>query len=73
MTGPRVRVAVDSQLCEGHGLCLGSAPAVFEMGPDEHAYVTETEITSELLPGVRAAAQICPTQAITVDEGAPQP
>jgi ferredoxin len=71
MTARRVRAAVDSSLCEGHGLCLTSAPDVFEMGSDERAYVTCTDITSDLLPGVLQAAQMCPTQAITVDEEAP--
>jgi ferredoxin len=70
MTGPRI--VVDAQLCEGHGLCLTSAPAVFEMRSDERAYVAATEITSTLLPGVREAAQMCPTQAISVDEGSSQ-
>jgi ferredoxin len=61
------RAAVDAACCEGHALCLGEAPEVFDMGPGERAYVLDIEITDELLPAVERAALSCPTQAIRIE------
>jgi ferredoxin len=69
MPGLSPRAVVDPLVCEGHALCLSHAPAIFDMGADEHAYVTGTEITAELMPGVRAAIEACPTQAIRLEDG----
>jgi len=69
MSGLTMRAMVDPLVCEGHALCMSHAPAIFDMGADEHAYVTGTEITAELMPGVRAAIEACPTQAISIMDG----
>lgn len=63
------RATVDPEVCEGHALCMTCAPQIFDMGyDDEHAFVTDTPITDDLLPGVREAVSQCPTQAITLTE-----
>jgi ferredoxin len=69
LSGLSVRAVVDPLVCEGHALCLSHAPAIFDMGADERAYVTGAEITAELMPGLRAAIEACPTQAIRLADG----
>ena len=39
--GARWRVHVDRRLCEGHALCVESAPEVFDVGPDDLATAVE--------------------------------
>jgi ferredoxin len=62
-----MRIAVDLDLCQGHGVCCSEAPELFELvgdkvrvmcdapGPDRHA-------------AARLAAKYCPTLAITIQE-----
>ena len=63
--GARWRVHVDRRLCEGHALCVESAPEVFDVGPDDLATAVEhpSDATREQVDGAVAA---CPRQAITV-------
>ncbi len=63
--GARWRVQVDRQLCEGHALCVESAPGVFDVGHDDLATAVEhpSDATREQVDGAVAA---CPRQAITV-------
>ena len=60
-----VRVLVNTDLCEGHGLCVVSAPDVFELGEDEKAIVLKVEMIDEVLMRVDDAILRCPVQAIT--------
>jgi ferredoxin len=64
MTG-RKRVWVDPQLCEGHALCIETAPEVFDIGDDDMATCVEHP-TEELWDKVQAAVDACPRGAISV-------
>ena len=62
-----MRISVDLDLCQGHGVCCSEAPELFELegdkvrvldaapGPDSHA-------------AARLAAKYCPTRAISIQE-----
>ena len=63
--GDRWRVEVDRQLCEGHALCVETAPAVFDVGPDEVAIAVEHP-PNGLREQAEGAVAACPRQAITV-------
>jgi ferredoxin len=63
-----VRVTIDSKICQGHGLCVATAPAIFGMDEREHAVVDNAEVPSELEADVRRAAVLCPEEAITINE-----
>ena len=62
------RPIVDTSRCEGHALCLSSAPDVFDLGPDERAIVLPVPITDELVPDVEEALRSCPTGAISWED-----
>jgi ferredoxin len=61
-----VRVHVDRRLCEGHGLCLQSAPEIFDIADDDIAFCIEEHITAHHLDTIIAAVAACPRQAITM-------
>ena len=63
-----MRIVVDFDLCQGHAVCEGEAPEVFQV--DEAGYLTilQEEPPEELREKVELAEQHCPTMAITVAE-----
>jgi ferredoxin len=63
----RARVLVDPHLCEGHALCLDTAPTVFDLTDDDIATCTERP-PYDLWDQVRAAVDACPRGAISVIE-----
>jgi ferredoxin len=60
-----VEIMVDTDLCEGHALCVTAAPDVFELGDDEKAIVLPVELTDDVLKRVDDAILRCPVQAIS--------
>jgi ferredoxin len=66
LSGDR-RVVVDPHLCEGHALCLESAPEVFDLSVDEVATCVE-QPTGDRWQLVLAAIDACPRGAISIVE-----
>ena len=65
-----LRVRVDLGLCQGHAVCVSEAPEVFRLNPQQTAVqVVQAEVPAALRARVAAAAQHCPTHAITIDDG----
>jgi ferredoxin len=64
-----MRVVVDFDLCESNAVCMGIAPEVFEVRDDDFLYVLQEEPPPELHDRVRQAAERCPKQAISLEEG----
>ena len=61
-----MRVEVDRDVCEGHGMCEEVAPAVFSVDDDgilEHRYDGE-DIPAEHQPAAREATVVCPVIAL---------
>ncbi|MFE3940448.1 ferredoxin [Streptomyces sp. NPDC059118] len=59
-------VRVDSQLCQGSGMCAGTVPEVFALdGERARARAEGIEPDERVLD----AADICPALAITVHDG----
>jgi len=70
MSGARaLRVVVDRDLCQGHGVCAGEAPEVFQVDPKTGALVVLREtVPPELRARVEAAVRHCPTRALSLRE-----
>ena len=65
--GPRVEV--DRNRCVGSGMCLAHVPAVFDQSDrDGRVLLVDPAPRAGLVPAVRAAADRCPSGAITVHE-----
>jgi ferredoxin len=61
-----MRVSVNLDLCEAHGVCTTIAPDVFELDDDDVLHVLVPEPPADRAEQMREAAQRCPKQAITV-------
>ncbi|NED16590.1 ferredoxin [Streptomyces sp. SID9913] len=62
-----MKVTVDMNLCQDHGQCAIAAPAVFQMN-DEGKLVHESEPDDALRTEVEEAADVCPVQAIFIED-----
>ena len=65
-----MRVVVDLELCQGHGVCVGEAPEVFRVVDRPGAYA-QVEILLESPPEalraqVEAAVRYCPNRALSL-------
>ncbi|MBU8577622.1 ferredoxin [Brevibacterium luteolum] len=60
-----MKVHVDLNRCESNGLCVLTAPEVFELDGDQRLHYEEFP-DEELWPDVEDAARNCPVQAITI-------
>lgn len=65
-----MKVIVDTSLCQGHGVCLGEAPEVFDVVEVDDGYpqvkVLLENPGEELRAKVMAAARYCPNNVITI-------
>jgi len=61
-----MKIVIAWDLCQGHGVCQGDAPDVFKVEEDGTLTVLQENPPEELREQVEAAAEFCPTGAITV-------
>jgi len=60
------RIVIDRETCMGSGVCCVYAPNTFST--DDEALVVIIDPTGDPLDRIKAAAQGCPTDSITVIE-----
>ena len=63
-----MKIKIDEDLCQGHGVCEGEAEEVFEVNDDFKVRVLQETPPAQLHDKVRAAAKYCPTRAIQIIE-----
>jgi ferredoxin len=63
-----VKVAIDEDVCRGHGVCCSLCPEVFALTDDGYAEVLVPEVPAELEDAARSAVTRCPERAITVGD-----
>ena len=63
-----IRVVVDRDLCQNHGQCVFAAPQVFELDEEGELVVLQDEVGEDLRDAVEEAADVCPVQAITIED-----
>lgn len=62
-----LRIHVDRDLCQGHGVCVSEAPSVFRIDRASNKIVLELEIVDETLrKSVLLAVEHCPSRALSV-------
>ena len=68
-----MRVAVNSELCQGHNRCFALAPELFDVDDYGSAVVIgDGEVSAELADKARLAMANCPEYAITIIDVAGQ-
>ena len=63
-----MKVVVDLGTCDLHGLCVQTAPEVFEIGNDGALHVLDETPPEGLRAKVNTAVRECPTGAISIEE-----
>jgi ferredoxin len=61
------QVAVDYDLCEANGICVGIAPEVFDLDDDDNLHLLETDVTSAGGGRIQQAVDSCPRNAIRLE------
>ena len=61
-----MRVVVDGDLCQGHGVCESEAPEVFEVGRDHQVLILDPTPREDQRAVVDAAVRFCPTHALSI-------
>ena len=65
-----LRVRVDADLCQGHGVCAGEAPEVFRVDPRTGKVELLLERPPEALRArIEKAVRYCPTRALSLPNG----
>ena len=61
-----MRIVVDRDLCQGHGVCESEAPEVFEVGQDHQVLILDPTPRVDHRAVVDAAVRFCPTHALSI-------
>jgi len=62
-----MKIVVDFDVCQSHGLCTEAAPEVFEIRDDGFLYILNETPPDSLRPKIERAARECPTGAIRLE------
>ena len=62
------RIVVDLDLCQGHGVCEGEAPDLFEVDKEMKVRVLDEHPDDSHRTAAEMAVKYCPTHAIALVE-----
>lgn len=63
-----MRIEVDRDLCQGHGVCESEAPEVFSVSKAGELTILDETPAGDLRPKVELAVKFCPTHALKIVE-----
>jgi ferredoxin len=63
-----MRVTVDYDLCEANGVCVGTAPEVFDLDDEDELHILLPEVPARLADVVRRAVGSCPKIALRLED-----
>jgi len=63
-----MKIVVDFDLCQSHGLCTQAAPELFEIRDDGFLYILNETPPEALRGKLEKAVRECPTAAISIEE-----
>lgn len=63
-----IRIEVDRDLCQGHGVCESEAPDLFEVGRDRQVVVADHDDLDSVSDELALAVKYCPTHALSIIE-----
>ena len=62
-----MKIIVNFDICQSHGLCTQAAPEVFELRDDGFLYILDETPGDALREKVERAVRECPTGAISIE------
>jgi ferredoxin len=63
-----MKIVIDRDLCDGHGMCEAMAHEYFELDDDEFLTILDESPPEEDRDKVYAAVQSCPARALTLQD-----
>ena len=63
-----MKVVVDFDVCQGHGVCEAEAPEVFQVDEDGNLTVLLESPPESMRPQLEDAEKYCPQLAITIED-----
>lgn len=63
-----MKISVDRDLCQGHGVCESEAPEVFSVSKDGVLTVLDETPPESQRAAVELAVRYCPTHALSIEE-----
>ncbi len=63
-----LRIVVDMDLCQGHGVCESEAPDLFEVDRDRKVAVLDEHPGEDQRKALELAVKYCPTHALSIVE-----
>jgi sterol 14-demethylase len=63
-----LRVRVDRDLCQGHAVCAGEAPELFQVDAHGQLTILREDVPPALRAKLEAAIRHCPTRALSLHE-----
>lgn len=63
-----MRIVVDRDLCDGHGMCEAMAHEFFELDDDDVMHVLQETPAESDRSAVHAAVQACPALALSLQD-----
>lgn len=63
-----MEIKVDFDLCQGHAVCMGEAPEVFEVDDKGFLTILQDQPPEDLRAKVEQAVKYCPTGAISLKD-----
>ena len=62
-----MKIAADLDRCEGHGLCVDTAPEVYDLDDDAVVVVRHEVVPTDLERSAEDGARVCPVAALRVE------
>ena len=63
-----MRIVVDRDLCQGHGVCESEAPEIFTVSKKGVLTVLDETPAEAMRTAVESAVTFCPTKALRIEE-----
>jgi ferredoxin len=61
-----MKVSVDRELCEAHGVCMSIDPTIFDLGDDDLLVIVNDEPSEDKRSAIEQAVIRCPRQALSL-------
>jgi ferredoxin len=61
-----MKLVVDRELCEGHGLCEEAAPSMLHLDDEGILIIDRDEVTADLQDAAAVAVRVCPVAALRI-------
>ena len=62
-----MRIKLDRDFCQGHGVCCEEAPEVFRLDADGQLEILQEQPDASLREKVERAVKYCPTRALSIE------